>query len=315
MHSLICRRRHVAKTPTQPKRKPYQMNNEKLDQIASTMLSRKCGVEMELAIPLPAYRDLIEVLNTAVGLKEEDWGAGTMEHWKIETDGSLRGSSCWKMMEIVAPPLEPKQMFRELKIVTDILKEFGCTVNATCGLHVHHCAKKFTAKRLQYAVNLIVKSEQAIDCLMPKSRRGSNTHWCKSNRDVLNDSINSDIGTVRRGDHWRYRKLNLTAYLKHETLEYRQHAGTIELEKIVLWMAFTQALAMRSRLKVTQNADYQNPMHNVLIQIKWATCDRDGALIPVSEIHADLCKRVVDRMTHFGFAEEAPRLAPHVAEV
>lgn len=297
-----------------PHEKIDQMNNEKLDQIASTMLARKCGVEMELAIPLPAYHELLEVLNTAVGLKEESWGAGTKDYWKIETDGSLRGSSCWKMMEIVAPPLEPKQMFRELKIVTDILKEFGCTVNKTCGLHVHHCAKKFTAKRLQYAVNLIVKSEQAIDCMMPKSRRGSNAYWCKSNRDVLNDSINSDIGTVRRGDHWRYRKLNLTAYLKHETLEYRQHAGTIELEKIVLWVAFTQALTMRSRLKVTQNAEYQNPMHNVLIQIKWATCNRDGALIPVSEIHADLCKRVVDRMTHFGFAEEAPRLAPHVAE-
>ena len=65
------------------------MNTEKLDQIASTMLSRKCGVEMELAIPLPAYRDLLEVLHTAVGLREEHWGAGTKEYWN-------RISLCWQ---------------------------------------------------------------------------------------------------------------------------------------------------------------------------------------------------------------------------
>ena len=167
-------------------------------------------------------------------------------------------------------------------------------------------------------MNLAIKSEKALDCLVPASRRGNANHMCKSNVDIANTWI-TEGGRVRgdreRGEErFRYYKLNLAAYIRHETIEWRQHSGTVEFEKIVLWVALTQALTVRSLLKVPQNLEYKNPMHNVLIQIKWATCNRDGALIPVSEIHADLCKRVVDRMTHFGFAEEAPRLAPHVAE-
>jgi len=293
--------------------KTIQMNNEKLDQIASTMLPRQIGIELELLIPTPTFNEVVTALQSVVEFKEERYNHVTKTWWKLVPDHSLHASSAWKVCEIVSPPLLPNELFKQTKLICEVLERFGASVNQSCGFHVHHDGAKFTPKRLQYAVNLIVKSEQAIDCMMPKSRRGD-SRWCKSNKEVLNTSINHDLGLVREGDHYRYRRLNLTSFLRHGTLEYRQHAGTIELEKIVLWVAFTQALAMRSRLKVTQNADYQNPMHNVLIQIKWATCDRDGALIPVSEIHADLCKRVVDRMTHFGFAEEAPRLAPHVVE-
>jgi len=289
------------------------MNNEKIEQIASTMSARKIGIELEILIPSPTFRDTITALSQVVEFREESYNHVTKTWWKCVPDHSLSASNAWRVCEIVSPPLLPNELFKQTALICEVLKNHGVKVNRSCGFHVHHDAAKLTIKRLQYAVNLIVKSEQAIDCIMAKSRRGD-SRWCRSNKEVLNTCINHELQIIREGGHYRYRRLNLTSFLRHGTLEYRQHAGTIELEKIVLWVAFTQALTMRSRLKVTQNADYQNPMHNVLIQIKWATCNRDGALIPVSEIHADLCKRVVDRMTHFGFAEEAPRLAPHVAE-
>ena len=294
------------------------MNTEKIAQIASVMNQRLIGIELEIIVPAPEYREFLTAAQAVIDLRVERYNHTRRTWWKTQDDVSLHASSAWRVVEIVSPPLMPLELFTQTKALCEVLERFGASANKSCGFHVHHDAVKFTTKRLQYTMNLAIKSEKALDCLVPASRRGNANHMCKSNVDIANTWI-TEGGRVRgdreRGEErFRYYKLNLAAYIRHETIEWRQHSGTVEFEKIVLWVALTQALTVRSLLKVPQNLEYKNPMHNVLIQIKWATCDRDGALIPVSEIHADLCKRVVDRMTHFGFAEEAPRLASHVAE-
>jgi argonaute-like protein implicated in RNA metabolism and viral defense len=82
---------------------------------------------------------------------------------------------------------------------------------------------------------------------MPQSRRGSNNFFCKSMR------VN---GTTSRIDHCRdledierlvthrdrYYKLNTRSYWKHKTVEYRQHSGSIDFEKISNWLLFTARL-------------------------------------------------------------------------
>jgi hypothetical protein len=40
----------------------------------------------------------------------------------------------------------------------------------------------------------------------------------------------------------RYRKVNAEAYLRHKTIEFRQHAGTVEYDKIAKWIGFLAAL-------------------------------------------------------------------------
>lgn len=295
------------------------MNNEKIAQIASVMQQRLIGIELEILVPAPEYREFLNAAKNAIDLRVETYNHTTRTWWKTQDDVSLHASSAWRVIELVSPPLMPLDLFTQAKALCEVLERFGATVNQSCGFHVHHDAVKFTPKRLQYTMNLAIKSEAALDCLVPASRRGNANNMCKSNVEIANNWI-TEGGRVRgdrlRGEErFRYYKLNLASYVRHETIEWRQHSGTVEFEKIILWVALTQALTVRSLLKVPQNLEYKNPMHNVLIQIKWATCDRDGALIPVSEIHADLCKRVVLRMQAFGFAEEAPRLAPHVAEV
>ena len=40
----------------------------------------------------------------------------------------------------------------------------------------------------------------------------------------------------------RYFKLNVQAFWRHKTAEFRQHSGTIEFEKIANWVLFTSRL-------------------------------------------------------------------------
>jgi hypothetical protein len=89
---------------------------------------------------------------------------------------------------------------------------------------------------------------------MPVSRRANNNTYCKSTRTLLdragslngNESNTSiavhvdeyydrDTGRYEGG---RYHKLNLCAYLRHGTIEFRHHAGTVNPVKIVNWIAF-----------------------------------------------------------------------------
>jgi len=53
----------------------------------------------------------------------------------------------------------------------------------------------------------------------------------------------------------RYHVINMTAYLKYGTVEFRQHSGTIEFVKIANWLKITQALVAtaknKKRIKMT----------------------------------------------------------------
>tara|TARA_R110002124_G_scaffold272617_1_gene441814 strand:- start:412 stop:702 length:291 start_codon:yes stop_codon:yes gene_type:complete len=53
----------------------------------------------------------------------------------------------------------------------------------------------------------------------------------------------------------RYYKLNLQSYNRHESLEFRQHGGTVELEKIKNWILFLHNLVEYSKkIKTTAAA-------------------------------------------------------------
>ena len=43
-------------------------------------------------------------------------------------------------------------------------------------------------------------------------------------------------------DYDRYYKVNAVAYDRHKTIEFRQHSGTIEYEKISNWVMFLARL-------------------------------------------------------------------------
>jgi hypothetical protein len=55
----------------------------------------------------------------------------------------------------------------------------------------------------------------------------------------------------------RYYKLNLAAYVKHGTLEFRQHAGTLNLNKMINWIMFCVQFVEDSRLPQSYLDNYK----------------------------------------------------------
>lgn len=293
------------------------MNTEIASQIAHSMKQKTMGIEIECYVPNERLEALEMALSHALPAYRSDRAYSrnrSLPYWIGKPDGSL-STGCprdHKGREYVSPPLKPVELFIQLEIVTDLLNEYDVKVRKSCGLHVHCDAKGYTPKRLQYLVNHMVKSEKAMDSMLAPSRRGEANQWCNTMQPMLDQAI--DGGRIRRGGHFRYRNLNLVAFLDHGTVEFRQHQGTLDFEKIVYWSAFCQATAERCRLKVPRTESYQNPMHNVLIALKLATANLDGTLRATSETNAMLIRYVAYRMRHFGFTDSAPEVTPWRAD-
>jgi hypothetical protein len=221
--------------------------------------TRRFGVEIEAFVKRgktkEALRDLIR--NKGLNCELNDYNHTTRNYWKIVTDGSLRAEGV--TFEIVSPILEGEDGLEQLEKVCQALKEYGCRINKTCGLHIHFDASTFS---LQTWKNLLInyaKLEDTIDAFMPHSRRGNANTYCKSLKDDVNkvkeasslEQIATRIGT-------RYKKINTQAYARHKTIEFRQHSGTIEFMKIKNWILFLHNLVEASKIKILTNTSLES---------------------------------------------------------
>lgn len=182
--------------------------------------------------------------------------------WKIVTDASVRGGG-----EAVSPILYDDNGLMQLKIVLESLEDAGCTTNVHCGVHVHHDAGAMDLQSMKNLFKLYGKFENAIDGLLPRSRRGNNSHWCRSLKGGnLNStqelfsaidrsrSVDEIFRNVAGGN--RYYKLNLAAYVRYGTVEFRQHSGSLDFEKLEAWVLLTNSLINRAKAAkgITQGA-------------------------------------------------------------
>lgn len=155
--------------------------------------------------------------------------------YKLGSDSSIDGdNSC----EVVSPILKSLD---SLKTVCEVINEAGAQVNRSCGLHVHFGASKFTVKQYQRIIMNYAAIEPIIDSFMPNSRR--NNGFCKSLRQVAERLRGRDCDTIQDMqlygfDNNRYFKVNAMAYNSHKTIEFRQHNGTTNFEKIRNWVEF-----------------------------------------------------------------------------
>lgn len=179
-----------------------------------------------------------------------------MNAWKIVPDGSLVSGR--NAMEVVSPVLPVNEdSFAVLRTVARVLTEQGATVKADCGFHVHIAMPEATVGTIGNLVRWFLRNETVMDAMMPASRRGSSNRYCRSVRTMvecagmsLNDALArfnarwANETSVRRmvGDFSRYFKLNLTAWLRYGTVEFRQHAGTTSAAKMVAWVKFCAAV-------------------------------------------------------------------------
>ena len=198
--------------------------------------NRNFGVEIE------AYnctRDRLARELTAAGISVQVEGynhTDHADHWKLVTDASLHGNNTF---ELVSPILHGEQGLEELEKVCWVLDLCDVKVNDSCGLHVHMDTAEFDLQTWKNLILTYKRLEGVIDHFMPRSRR--NNTYCKRLTAITEAAINraSTISDLRAAfSNNRYHKVNLEAYARHRTVEFRQHGGSTNFTKMSAWIHF-----------------------------------------------------------------------------
>ena len=196
----------------------------------TSMSAGAAAVSSRLGAPCPVipYHDAHRALTT----------------WKVTTDGSL--GDYQRGAEFVSPILSGTEGDRQIKKVCDALTDLGATVNKDCGLHVHVGAAGQPLDFFKNLVRLYQAYEGIIDGFMPVSRRRSTNVFCRSLASVSATAITAAttvnglaeaIRLASRAGEQRYHKLNLAAFNRHRTVEFRQHSGTTDATKTAMWVS------------------------------------------------------------------------------
>lgn len=160
------------------------------------------------------------------------------EYYKFVRDGSIVGSNG---IECVSPVLDSRTGFASLEACCKALNEAGAKVNRTTGLHVHIATSKMTDEWYRNVFQNYKMLEGVIDTFMAPSRRADNNYYCATLQD--HDFWGcTTINDVQRQLNSRYHKVNAEAYNAHKTIEFRQHQGTTDFEKISHWVRFCAKL-------------------------------------------------------------------------
>jgi hypothetical protein len=215
------------------------------------MRIRNFGVEMEVLIPSSVSCEQVCIAMERVGIdmEKESYNHNTRKHWKMVTDSSVSSHKVgYYGMEIVSPVLSGNDGIDQVKKVSQVLLSLGVQVNKSCGLHVHISAKALSQEHIANILTNYAACEQSIDAGLTNSRRNDNNTYCRSLRNRMQRTTAWDlVRQMNNGGYDRYHKVNLAAYLRHGTIKFRQHQGTVEAEKIEQWIHLLQCLIVRSR--------------------------------------------------------------------
>lgn len=229
--------------------------NRPLSPEGDFVFNRTFGIELEIIHNNKSeLRDAIR--NRGIACEIEGYNHTTRRNWKIVSDASVVGG-----YELVSPVLKGENGLAEIKAVSDALIEVGATINKTCGFHAHFGTQDFK-KNISVWRNLYINYatlESDIDSFMPQSRR--NNQYCRSLK-VSNWRAKMETAQTLEGlenavtGRSRYFKLNSQSYWRHGTVEFRQHSGTVEFEKIKNWLLFcARFIDLSKREKFSEGGD------------------------------------------------------------
>lgn len=150
---------------------------------------------------------------------------------KIVSDASLTGENT---NEVVLPPYSD---FDVLEVFCSALKSVGCKVNRSCGLHVHIDARTISPEHATRLINNYRYMYGYIKQILAPSRLASS--FCHLNTQATPVTTWRDL--LRKYPN-RYQAVNVQAYRRHKTVEFRQHQGSLDFDKIKRWVTFCERL-------------------------------------------------------------------------
>jgi hypothetical protein len=208
---------------------------------------RTFGVEIECVLKNTEDRDSLLGAIRATGVRAEDIHA--YEHtrnshgvWIIKDDGSL----VYGGVEVVTPILKGEDGLADLRKVVAVIARYA-KIDKRCGLHVHHGASDLTGAAFIRLYKVWERNQNVINYLVAPSRR--NNGYCNALADHFPDryrngcrplDVRSEI-PGRIGNAEGRAAVNFQSYTLRGTIEFRQHHGTLNIEKMIAWLVFTQA--------------------------------------------------------------------------
>jgi len=216
--------------------------------------SYKLGFEIEF---IDAHRDRLVahmqdyLQGSNIQVESEWYNHNTRNHWKIVSDATVSNGSYGG--ELVSPVLKGGAGLLELQKILEALNSFSeIDVDHRCGVHVHLSYDDMQVSHIQNIYKRYAHFEDTIDTWFPKSRRADSNRWCRSiqnNHDLqrVANYSGSTRGMSRLASS-RYVKLNLQSLSRHGTIEFRQHAGSTDFEKISHWAKFCMDFVTTSKI-------------------------------------------------------------------
>jgi Putative amidoligase enzyme len=163
-----------------------------------------------------------------------------------------------------------KDGLKAIKTALKVLADLGCKVNKTCSVHIHHDARDLDLAAWKHIMVTYLTHEAQIDSYHAESRRANNAYYARSlDGNYGHYSHNTVAGMVarindcRRSDTLRsisfygtrYMKVNTQSYVKHGTLEFRQHGGSLNGDKVTAWIQLTQLMMVAAKAHRAPAAD------------------------------------------------------------
>lgn len=164
--------------------------------------------------------------------------------FKCVSDSSIEGIN---PIECVTPVLKGRNGLAALKNACATLNAVGAKVNKSTGLHVHIGAKDLTPAQYCNVFYNYQMLESLIDSFMAESRRANNNGFCMSLRGKYLRTCETREEVYQALGGSRYYKVNPCSWSRHQTIEFRQHQGSTDFEKISNWVAFCAKLVSWSR--------------------------------------------------------------------
>lgn len=217
---------------------------------------RRFGIEIEV-VNTNRQKLVTAMREQGLSCEYEGYNHRTTSHWKIVTDASVRGG-----YELVSPILEGEEGLLAIKKATKAISASKRSsdmdqVNRSCGIHVHIEAKNLSSKDMYFVIKRYQDNESMIDSWMPISRRANTNSMCGSiastfnaqrlaRLDAMEDTYEDLANAILNCSHTRYSKVNVQSYGRYKTIEFRQHSGTTDYNKIANWIEFLQNFVEQS---------------------------------------------------------------------
>lgn len=181
------------------------------------------------------------------------WGQGSAESfpeytsaWRVIADGSVH-----RGCEVVSPILSGQDGLDQTRRIIKAMNKAGAKADKHCGLHVHVDARDLAPLELQNVARRYAAFEPVIDTFINPARRSNNNTYCKSTAEAvkaIDASMFFNNTDFIRKLRDRYVKLNLCAFLRHGTVEFRQLEGTTSWTKVCNWIEFCVSFVEASRI-------------------------------------------------------------------